>query len=377
MVAKIGLSGGMLGAVAGCVVLVAGIALWQGLEMRPGAAVELPGPQATQTPPATETAMVSGATQSESQGAGPAAVTPPDGLAAPVPPRFDTFRLSDDGTAVIAGTAPEATEVVVLLDAEPASRVAVGGNGGFAVVFDLAPAPLARSLSLLARYADGTERASGERLLVAPVLPRVAELAQDPSPLPTADLAPPLPGPATVAEVQGSASPPVQPANLLLSEAGIRVIRPPENAALQIDSIAYSGAGDVEVSGRGGVGGQVRLYLDNAVQMDVAVDEAGDWHATLPPVAPGLYTLRADLVGGEGRVDARSETPFLREAPSLLGGAQTGVITVQPGYTLWGIAHDAYGEGLLYVKVLEANRDQIRNPDLIYPGQVFALPGRD
>ena len=48
--------------------------------------------------------------------------------------------------------------------------------------------------------------------------------------------------------------------------------------------------------------------------------------------------------------------------------------TVQPGATLWAIAEERYGEGILYVTVFEANRDRIRNPDLIYPGQVFILP---
>lgn len=49
-------------------------------------------------------------------------------------------------------------------------------------------------------------------------------------------------------------------------------------------------------------------------------------------------------------------------------------ITVQPGSTLWAIARDRYGSGALYVRLFEANRDSIRDPDLIYPGQVFALP---
>jgi nucleoid-associated protein YgaU len=49
-------------------------------------------------------------------------------------------------------------------------------------------------------------------------------------------------------------------------------------------------------------------------------------------------------------------------------------VTVQPGYTLWAIARDQFGEGILYVQVYEANKDRIRDPDLIYPGQVFALP---
>ncbi len=49
-------------------------------------------------------------------------------------------------------------------------------------------------------------------------------------------------------------------------------------------------------------------------------------------------------------------------------------VTVQPGFTLWGIATERFGEGTMYVQVFEANRDAIRDPDLIYPGQVFTLP---
>ena len=49
-------------------------------------------------------------------------------------------------------------------------------------------------------------------------------------------------------------------------------------------------------------------------------------------------------------------------------------VTVQPGFTLWGIAQERYGDGVLYVQVFEANRDKIKDPDLIYPGQVFTVP---
>ena len=52
------------------------------------------------------------------------------------------------------------------------------------------------------------------------------------------------------------------------------------------------------------------------------------------------------------------------------------IVTVQPGYSLWRIARESYGEGILYVKVYEANKDQIRDPDLIYPGQIFTVPGQ-
>lgn len=49
-------------------------------------------------------------------------------------------------------------------------------------------------------------------------------------------------------------------------------------------------------------------------------------------------------------------------------------ITVQPGLTLWAIAEANFGSGVRYVQVYEANKDKIRDPDLIYPGQVFTVP---
>ena len=50
------------------------------------------------------------------------------------------------------------------------------------------------------------------------------------------------------------------------------------------------------------------------------------------------------------------------------------VKTVQPGSTLWAIAKESYGAGIKYFKVFEANKERIRDPDLIYPGQVFEIP---
>ena len=104
----------------------------------------------------------------------------------------------------------------------------------------------------------------------------------------------------------------------------------------------------------------------------------------MPQVATGVYTLRIDEIDESGTVLSRVETPFKREEPSVLAQLSTGeapeegirlsLVTVQPGNTLWGIASKTYGEGILYVRVFEANRDRIRDPDLIYPGQVFTIP---
>jgi len=48
--------------------------------------------------------------------------------------------------------------------------------------------------------------------------------------------------------------------------------------------------------------------------------------------------------------------------------------TVQPGDTLSGIAKQHLGDGNAYMKIYEANRDQLSDPDKIKPGQVLKMP---
>lgn len=48
--------------------------------------------------------------------------------------------------------------------------------------------------------------------------------------------------------------------------------------------------------------------------------------------------------------------------------------TVKKGDTLWGIAKKYYGDGAKYTRIYEANKGKIKNPNLIYPGQVFTIP---
>ncbi len=55
--------------------------------------------------------------------------------------------------------------------------------------------------------------------------------------------------------------------------------------------------------------------------------------------------------------------------------AATGKVVIQPGNNLWQISRVIYGKGHQYTVIYEANKDQIRNPDRIYPGQIFETPG--
>lgn len=70
------------------------------------------------------------------------------------------------------------------------------------------------------------------------------------------------------------------------------------------------------------------------------------------------------------------ELPFERATSDQIE-LRDGKVVVQPGNSLWRIARRAYGSGAQYTVIYEANVDQIRDPDLIYPGQIFEVPGED
>ena len=175
------------------------------------------------------------------------------------------------------------------------------------------------------------------------------------------------------------------PTVMIADEDGVRVVQSgqdPADSDVALDAISYDEKGDVALSGRGTPAAQVLVYLDNAPISSTVLDSAGQWKTHLTDVDPGVYTLRIDQLDTSGKVVSRLETPFQREDRERLveqvaasaEPARVNVVTVQPGYTLWAIARTRYGRGILYVQVFEANRDKIRDPDLIYPGQVFQLP---
>ncbi len=193
--------------------------------------------------------------------------------------------------------------------------------------------------------------------------------------------------PTPTEETDTTAAPvrPSAPAPVLKSTAeGVERLdtAPPQvmtNVAL--DTIGYSDQGDVQLAGRAQPDtSEVRVYLNNNAVISLPVDREGRWRGDLPNVDEGVYTLRVDELSRAGDVTSRVETPFKRESPEVLAAATEGLsgplsaVTVQKGDTLWAISRDRYGDPLLYVKVFEANSANIRDPDLIYPGQVFDLP---
>ncbi|MDE2792382.1 MAG: LysM peptidoglycan-binding domain-containing protein [Paracoccaceae bacterium] len=168
-----------------------------------------------------------------------------------------------------------------------------------------------------------------------------------------------------------------------VSEPDLGILDPPID--LSLDTVSYDTTGDVVATGRGQVDSQIRVYVDNRLSGSASVEDSGVWQVKLAGILEGVHLLRFDEVDETGQVRARVESPFKREIPSEeileelrsaqpLAKTRLTRVIIQPGHTLWAIARRAYGAGIQYVRIYEANLDQIKDPDLIYPGQIFDVP---
>ncbi|TYO89939.1 LysM peptidoglycan-binding domain-containing protein [Oceanicella actignis] len=339
----------------------------------PGAASPAaPAPASASAPVPDQSAAESA--PASTLGTGSEAV-PAEGREAAAAPSFDIARVEPDGAALIAGRAAPGAEVELTADGAPVARARAGADGAFVLMAELpvrAPGGALR-LGLRAFGPDGTAATGAQEVIVlAPSAP--AAPGREDAPRAGA------PGAEPAAVAGGAPTPPpakaeAAPAVVALGPEGARLVQPqaPADGAVTLDLVSYDEKGAVTVSGRGSPGAVARVYADGAHLGDAAVDGAGAWSAQLDALdAPGDYTLRVDEVDRAGKVRSRLETPFRREPARAL---TPGQVVVQPGASLWRIARAHYGAGARYVVIYEANRARIRDPDLIYPGQVFDLPG--
>jgi LysM repeat protein len=143
--------------------------------------------------------------------------------------------------------------------------------------------------------------------------------------------------------------------------------------ALSMDTLEYDDQGRIVLSGRATPGASVQIYAGNQPLATATADAAGKWSATSTRVVrPGRVELRVDQLGKDARVVQRVVVPLTQAAAMELTPGQA--YTVQPGNNLWQISRRAYGVGTRYLIIYSANLSQIRDPERIYPGQVFKLP---
>ncbi len=300
------------------------------------------------------TAALPSATPDPAATAEPAPASIPETVAEP--PTFDIVRVSPEGMAIIAGRAEPGADITVREGETVVAETRADERGEWVVLPEKPLEPGTRQLGLSERTAAG-ETIESESVVVLAIPERNDETRAAEGDEVLVVLLP---------RGSGGKSRVMQE-----PDAGVG-IKGPEN--LSLDTIDYDDEGNVVLGGRGKEGSEIVVYLDDQFIGRAEVGDKSDWRVT-PEEAlpPGTHRLRIDQIDEAGKVVARVETPFAR-ASLRLPGAGESLVVVQPGNSLWRIARRVYGGGIKYVVIYEANNDQIRDPDLIYPGQIFVLP---
>lgn len=281
---------------------------------------------------------------------------PEEGAVAPAPPEpaapsgeapdvaeFDVVQVDPSGTVVVAGRTLPGAPVRLRVDGAEVAEETADARGEF--VFNPADPldPGVRELSLAVDTPDG------ERVAAKTVVVSVPER-----------------GGAAVA--------------MLVDEEGtpVRVLQGGEAAdgPLTLETVTRGPDGALTVTGRSGAEGSVTLYLDDEPVRSARVGGDGAWRIDTDPVPPGTYALRLDQSNLEGQVVARIASTFVNPDPANVGAMPPAskVVLVRPGQSLWAIAREVYGRGLLYTLIYGSNDYQIVDPDLIYPGQLLIVP---
>ena len=315
------------------------------------------------------------------------ALSPPLSDRADGVPAFDVARIEPTGDAVVAGRAAPGATVELLRNGELHDRAVADQSGQFVMVTPRLPSGT-YDLTLRSKAPDGHEATSKQSVAVA--------LGPSPNEKPVVALM--TPDKPTVVLSQPAAPKPM---------AGMVVI----------EAVEMEPSGKFHVSGRARPGAEVRLYLNDSFIASVTAGPDERFAVTINEgISPGNYRVRLDELGStSGTVRARAEVPFNvpdtavtasmqamaskrpdmaapqhtqlaaatpptippdNSSPSAVVVPKIATTTVSRGDSLWRISRLAYGVGTRFAVVYRANREQIRNPNLIYPGQTFVLPSR-
>jgi nucleoid-associated protein YgaU len=273
----------------------------------------------------------------------PQATAPTPAHAAPTPllgpalPSFDVVRVDAQGNAVFAGRGEPGATVTIKDGDTVLGTVTADSQGAFVLVPANPLPPGAQEITL------------SETLISGQKLDGTA----------TAELDVPKGAGAPLAVLSGPGG------STVVSGQG------PQAGTLGMGAVDYDTQGHAIFSGTAPAGASISLQLGGHIVGGGTADTSGHWRITAPtPAQGGTLTLGGTTAAGAALPPVT--VPFALE--SLPYALAEGHVVIVPGDNLWMIARHVYGHGTMYTLIYDANAHQIQNPNLIYPGQNFALP---
>ena len=283
-------------------------------------------------------------------------------------PRFDVAEVDELGNGVFSGRAFRNVRVwLKKLDGSVVGETVSLEDGSFTI---LTNTPLPEGESVLALVAEeipgGEIKVASERLVISrfPGGPALIVAQKDTADTVSRILQEPVTRkPLDTAQKSGDNAS-VSNSNAFKESA--------EGKLLKIKIIDYDEKGRLAISGKAKPGSKISIEVNGRTIGSTNTDDQGQWSlTTIEGMADGANKIVAKASLG----DEYSTTSMPFAPDELVQKFPKGrLVVVQPGNSLWRIARRTYGSGFRYTVIFAANRDQVTNPDLIYPGQVLHTP---
>ncbi|TPK62741.1 LysM peptidoglycan-binding domain-containing protein [Mesorhizobium sp. B2-4-15] len=394
-----------------------------------------PAEVAALTPPAAPKPADAGTearlpAQATTAPAAPATGAAAPATAGPVTPTFDVVRVEANGSIVVAGNAAPSSKVEILNGTPVLGSAVAGPDGAFVIVLDDPLKPGDYTIALRSTTGSIVTTSAQTAVVSVPATASGQVLAMVEEPGKPAELLT-VPAPEKKPEAQtagnqavaGAAAPatesPAATAPAPAAQAAVSVGEP----KIVVEAVEIDG-NKIFVAGLADPGRKVRAYANDILLGDAQTSPDGHFLVEATRDVPvGSYTIHVDGLDADGvKVVARAAVPFEREpgeavaavapdtkpaeakpaeakpaapateAPAVVAAATPpsdvpetvapklehagGAVIIRRHDTLWRISRRVYGYGMRYSTIYLANQDQIRNPDRIWPGQVFKVPGK-
>ena len=304
------------------------------------------------------------------------------------PLTIDLARVKPDGAAVFAGTAAANAKIRIFEGDILLGETIANANGEWVIVLEKSLAAGQHLISVAMERSDGTTEMADRSLAVeiyqdTETKPLVALLPETATEVPVLIQSPDdvdaaksgrTASEAIVADATGADAAAASCQGDTTEAAPTKSQAKSQIAALAPSAIVWRDASRILISGtsRGGVRvtvndakgqfGEALVLADGAWQvagsldMDIAVNQ-----------------LRFALFDDANQIIARYDLPV--KARDLAKGQDgSPLVVVNKGDMLWRIAYHQLGEGVKYVDIVRRNQQDINDPDLIYPKQIFAVP---
>ena len=308
----------------------------------------------------------------------------PPNVTPAAPLTIDLARVKHDGAAVFAGTAAPNAKIRIFEGDILLGETIANANGEWVIVLEKSLAAGQHLISVAMERSDGTTEMADRSLAVeiyqdTETKPLVALLPETATEVPVLIQSPDdvdkTKSAATASEATASGTIVADAAEAAPAKPQAKSqIAASQIAALAPSAIVWRDASRILISGtsRGGVRvtvndakgqfGEALVLADGAWQvagsldMDIAVNQ-----------------LRFALFDDANQIIARYDLPV--KARDLAKGQDgSPLVVVNKGDMLWRIAYHQLGEGVKYVDIVRRNQQDIADPDLIYPKQIFAVP---